>query len=814
MSDYQEVIQNPERCFTDSQLKTGKPTLNALGLPQPVTGGFCSVYQLANGKSRWAVRCFLHNIKDLRDRYHEISRYLKSKRLKQMVGFEYVPEGIRVRTHWHPVLKMEWVDGDTLNMWVGKHLKDPKALRRLAGQWVQLMEELEREKIGHCDLQHGNILVDGSGNLKLIDYDGMYVPPLRGRGSHEKGHPAFQHPQREGRDFDESVDRFSALVIYTSLVALAESKDLWGRYYEEDNLIFRRADFMSPDSAAVFKELEKMGGEVADYSAALREACKHKLRDSPRLRDVKVGKGKTPAASSSRSAAPNPQPSVAAAASPAKSSQPVPAPKAPAGGARVIPMPTTTPAAASFGRKSTSRRATSRRAAQTPAASKTPGTAPAAARSVTPAAAPARSTTPAASPAPARSTTPAAATAVAAKSAPAPAPRPAPPPPPKPALKAVPPPAPKPAPRAAPAPAPKPALKVVTPAAVSAGGWALEWARPGKATEKHVWKVPVYGTREAPRRFLGMTLGTRREKFVESYDDKIEERQSFVRGHNAAVTSLAFSHDGKLLASGSRDRTVRVWSLQNGRETCAPLEARAGAVAVAFVPERPVVAAVLDNRRLVLWDYGLHRQVVQIDSPDRSPLRAIAVSRDGKWIAAGGGRSIHVWQTEHVKPTDQFRSVDGRVESLAFTPDGTGLLCGTHNGRLQHFERGKPDPLWVVRTGLPRITGLSAPVRSGSVVGGGADGSVAFWDLNDGSEKQRLRPMRGHLASLAVAPDGALVLVGLASGKAFLSETGKDPEVALLDGHRGAVTAAALPGAAKLAATGAVDGSVRLWVAP
>ena len=184
MSDYQEAVQNPANCFSDKGLMGGAPTLNALGLSQPVTGGFCSVYQVASGRTRWAVRCFLHNIKDLRDRYHQISRYLKSKRLKHMVGFEYVPEGIRVRGTWHPVLKMEWVDGDTLNVWVGKHVKDSKALRRLAERWAELVEALEGAKVGHCDLQHGNILVDGSGGLRLIDYDGMYVPPLRGRGSH------------------------------------------------------------------------------------------------------------------------------------------------------------------------------------------------------------------------------------------------------------------------------------------------------------------------------------------------------------------------------------------------------------------------------------------------------------------------------------------------------------------------------------------------------------------------------------------------------------------------------------------------------
>ena len=80
MSDYQEAVQNPLQCFSDPELKSGSPALNALGLPQPVTGGFCSVYQVTSAKSRWAVRCFLHNFADQRERYAEISKYLKGRR--------------------------------------------------------------------------------------------------------------------------------------------------------------------------------------------------------------------------------------------------------------------------------------------------------------------------------------------------------------------------------------------------------------------------------------------------------------------------------------------------------------------------------------------------------------------------------------------------------------------------------------------------------------------------------------------------------------------------------------------------------------
>src|SRR5207247_1952903 len=75
-----------------------------------------------------------------------------------------------------------------------------------------------------------------------------------------------------------------------SLIALAEEPGLWKRYYDEDNLLFKRADFQSPDASPVFQELLRMGGTVADTTAVLREACKRRVDQSPRLRDVRQGK--------------------------------------------------------------------------------------------------------------------------------------------------------------------------------------------------------------------------------------------------------------------------------------------------------------------------------------------------------------------------------------------------------------------------------------------------------------------------------------------------------------------------------------------
>lgn len=250
--DYNEAIQSPRLSFNDPELKTGTPETTPLGLPRPITGGFASVYRLRCGQKDWAIRCFLREFADQRQRYESISRHLLAAKLPYTVGFEFLPQGIRIRGQWYPVLKMEWVRGELLNEYIRKHLGDSTALLNLANRWMSLIKALHSAGIAHGDLQHGNVVVV-NGDFRLIDYDGMYVPALAGRTSNEVGHRNYQHPQRTQYDFGPSTDNFAAWVIYVSLLALSIDPGLWHRVKAGDEyLLFRREDFAEPFSSGTF----------------------------------------------------------------------------------------------------------------------------------------------------------------------------------------------------------------------------------------------------------------------------------------------------------------------------------------------------------------------------------------------------------------------------------------------------------------------------------------------------------------------------------------------------------------------------------
>ena len=248
--DYNEAIQNPALTFSDPELQAGTCEVTSLGLPRPITGNFASVYRLHCRSRDWAVRCFWRELSDMQLRYRAISAHLAVAGLPYTVGFEYQPQGIRVQGSWYPILKMEWVEGQLLNDYLLSHLKDPVALQSLMESWEHMVSDLERSRCAHGDLQHGNVLVV-NGELKLVDYDGMFVPALSGMGSHELGQQHYQHPRREATDFGPHLDRFSSWVIYISIAALRVDPTLWtSTQAGDERLLLQRKDYEQPASSA------------------------------------------------------------------------------------------------------------------------------------------------------------------------------------------------------------------------------------------------------------------------------------------------------------------------------------------------------------------------------------------------------------------------------------------------------------------------------------------------------------------------------------------------------------------------------------
>lgn len=282
--DFTIAVQNPQLCFADPDLKQALTSKNSRGRVLLWSGNFATVYKLTKGDRCWAVRCFTRTPQsDVQQRYQAISEYLAKHQIPYLVNFEFIAQGILVKGEWYPILKMDWVQGVELDRYIGEYLDDSQVLLRLDRQLQELQKDLQKVGIAHGDLQHGNIMVDDQGELKLVDYDGMYVPALHGAPPLEIGHPNYQPPQRSPKDFSDRLDDFSFAVISLSLRALANEPNLWENFHEDNkNLIFRQNDFQEPELSPVFQAISNIpDDETRDLCDRLILRCHGKDQQTP-----------------------------------------------------------------------------------------------------------------------------------------------------------------------------------------------------------------------------------------------------------------------------------------------------------------------------------------------------------------------------------------------------------------------------------------------------------------------------------------------------------------------------------------------------
>lgn len=252
--EYNQAVQNPKIAFTDADLKSSSVEETLLGLPKPYSGGFTITYKLSNHQKGWAVRCFHRDIQDLQKRYQAIGNFFAKTPSQYFVDAKYLSEGIKVNGKGYPIIKMLWLDGEPLNIYLTKAYNQKAKVEKLIADFVNLINELERFGIAYGDLQHGNIIVKGD-KLYLIDYDGMYFPELASLKTNEIGHINYQHPKRSASHFNQYVDRFSAIVIYIGLKSISLNPNLWEKYDNSENLLFKSQDFADLQQSALIQDL-------------------------------------------------------------------------------------------------------------------------------------------------------------------------------------------------------------------------------------------------------------------------------------------------------------------------------------------------------------------------------------------------------------------------------------------------------------------------------------------------------------------------------------------------------------------------------
>jgi len=264
IGQYTETIKLAARAPKDyfDKLSNLSPVLDSNGEPIMSSGNFAVVFKMYDPKKckYYALKCFHRDQEGRMQNYQKISEELNRELSRIDFGTQNISSNYLVHVQYYekelyvdinsatslfPVLLMEWVDGITLDKCILQNINNTKLLHAIAYRFSRLARWLLTQRFAHGDLKPDNILVTKDYRLVLVDYDGMFVPSMKGQQSKELGSPNFRHPMRSECDFNEHIDDFPIVSIILSLKAISLNPHLFSHFITGDKFLFEEKDYVS-----------------------------------------------------------------------------------------------------------------------------------------------------------------------------------------------------------------------------------------------------------------------------------------------------------------------------------------------------------------------------------------------------------------------------------------------------------------------------------------------------------------------------------------------------------------------------------------
>ena len=262
ISEYVKAIQDAGDNL--EQLAHLTPVLDDHGEPYRSSGAFAVVFKMqdkSTGKY-YALKCFTEEQEGRADAYRQIADELDMVDSPYITSVKYMEKELFVDSQCEedefPVLLMDWVDGETMEAYIAANYHNQSAMSMLCYRFGKMAAWLRSQSFSHGDIKPDNIIVRPDGSLTLVDYDGMFVPSMKGCKSPTVGTRDFSHPLRTMDDFDETIDDFSLASIALSLKAISMKSTLLDIYGASDRLLFSENDYRNPSNSKVISALQEL----------------------------------------------------------------------------------------------------------------------------------------------------------------------------------------------------------------------------------------------------------------------------------------------------------------------------------------------------------------------------------------------------------------------------------------------------------------------------------------------------------------------------------------------------------------------------
>ena len=260
ISEYVKAIQDAGDNL--EQLAHLTPVLDDHGEPYRSSGAFAVVFKMQDKRTGkyYALKCFTEEQQGRAEAYRQIADELDLLDSPYITSVKYMEKELFVDSQCEedefPVLLMDWVDGETMEAYIAANYRNQSAMSMLSYRFGKMAAWLRTQSFSHGDIKPDNIIVRPDGSLSLVDYDGMFVPAMKGCKSPTIGTKDFCHPLRTVDDFDETIDDFSLASIALSLKAISMNSTLLDTYGASDRLLFSENDYRNPSNSKVISALQ------------------------------------------------------------------------------------------------------------------------------------------------------------------------------------------------------------------------------------------------------------------------------------------------------------------------------------------------------------------------------------------------------------------------------------------------------------------------------------------------------------------------------------------------------------------------------
>jgi WD40 repeat protein len=301
------------------------------------------------------------------------------------------------------------------------------------------------------------------------------------------------------------------------------------------------------------------------------------------------------------------------------------------------------------------------------------------------------------------------------------------------------------------------------------------------------------------------------DKTIRLWDNGTKRLLATLSGHNGAIYSVIFSPDGKTIASVGQDKTIRLWDITSGQNLATLTGHESYIQSVAFSPDGKTIASASADKTIILWDVA-SQQRVAILAGHEFAVRSVAFSPEGRTIASASfDNTVKLWDVLSQKNIATLNGHEDSVRSVAFSPDGKLLASAGDDKTVRLW-----DP--ISKKNIATLTGHEASVWSVAfspdseiLATASSDKTVKLWEIQT---KQILSTLSGHedsVFSVVFSPDAETIASASRDMTIKLWEGRKKQPLGLLSKHNNEIESVAFSPNGKMLASASDDGTIGLW---